>query len=420
METEKASTLPKETVEDQHFSKNVHMDHWLRLLVVLATILLLIAFVVVVVRLLGAVKHTLLLFALGGLLAYAIDPVVEWIRRRWTMSRGAAVGVVCGGFLLLMVLAVALLGTALVHQINIIVRDHNTYQQGMAADATKEQRDLAAQTYEAKIHEEIARFNGWLAARGVHYDLQQALKHPLPKNSTLTNGLFERVIKTLGDIGRTLFEAAIVGLIAIYLLVYCQEMRRRFTMALPPALRSYAEVWQDDVNHVLGGFVRGQLVLALIIGTAAGMLYLALGIRLWLLLALFVMVASLIPVIGPYIGAAPAVLAALITPESHGLTPMIRVIIVVVVLIVINEVGSKILYPRLVGAALGLHEVLVLFLILGGLEVAGITGMFFAAPLTALIVTTLPQLYRFWQGQPPISLTGKARVRAAMLETEDV
>lgn len=418
METEKASTLPKETVEDQHFSRNVHMDHWLRLLVVLATILLLIAFVAVVVRLLGAVKHTLLLFALGGLLAYALDPIVEWIRRRKSMSRGAAVGVVCGGFVLLMLLAAALLGTALVHQINIIVRDHNTYQQGMAADATPQQRDLAAQTYEAKIHEEIARFNDWLAARGVHYDLQRALKHPLPNSGTFTSGLFERVIKTLGDIGRTLFEAAIVGLIAIYLLVYCEEMRHRFTMALPAPLRSYAEIWQDDVNHVLGGFVRGQLLLALIIGTAAGILYLALGIRLWLLLALFVMVASLIPVIGPYIGAAPAVLAALITPESHGLTPIIRVITVIVVLIVINEVGSKILYPRLVGAALGLHEVLVLFLILSGLEVAGITGMFFAAPLTALIVTTLPQLYRFWQGLPPISLTGKARARTGELEAE--
>lgn len=405
-------TTPNDTtasLANQHFSQNVQMDHWLRLLVVVATILLLFGFVAAVIRLLAAVKHTLLLFALGGLLAYAVYPLVEWLRHRTKLSQAGAVFSVYGGFVVLLALALALLGTALVHQVNLIVLDHSTYQQGMAADATPQQRQLAEQTYEAKLHKEIDRLNGWLAARGVHYNLHNALRHPLPNTRALSNGLLEHVVRAIGGVGRALFEITLVVLISIYFLVYCEEMRRRFTMALPPALQAYASIWQDDVNHVLGGFVRGQLLLALIIGTSAGLLCLLLGMRFWLLLGLFIMVVSLIPVLGPYIGAIPTVLAALITPTEHGLTPLARALIVLVVLVVINEIGSKILYPRLVGAALGLHEVLVLFLILGGLEVAGITGMFFAAPLTALIVTTLPQLYRFWQGLPPVSLTGRAR-----------
>jgi predicted PurR-regulated permease PerM len=160
----------------------------------------------------------------------------------------------------------------------------------------------------------------------------------------------------------------------------------------------------DGVNRILGGFVRGQLVLALVMGALGGGVCLLVGIKLWLLIGLFVVVMSLIPVVGPYIGAVPAIIAALVTPAHGFFNPISRAVIVLVVFVFINEFGSKILYPKLVGAALGLHEVLVLFILLAGFEVGGLTGVLFAAPLTALSAVTLVQLYRLWQGLPPASL----------------
>lgn len=185
-------------------------------------------------------------------------------------------------------------------------------------------------------------------------------------------------------------------------------MREGVNRGLPERLRPYAEAWQDDVNRILGGFVRGQAVLALTMGAMAGIACMLLGVKFWLLIGLFVVFASLIPVFGPYIGAVPAVIAAALTPGGHVLTPLLRAILVLLLFIILNEVGSKILYPRLVGAALGLHEVLVLFVLFAGLEIGGIWGVLFAAPLTALTTVTLVHLYRLWQGEPPISIAQAA------------
>ena len=76
---------------------------------------------------------------------------------------------------------------------------------------------------------------------------------------------------------------------------------------------------------------------------------------------------------------------------------------------VINEVSSKILYPKLVGAALGLHEVLVLFVLFAGLEINGIVGVLFAAPVAAIAIVSVVHLYRFWQDLPDSLLSNVAR-----------
>lgn len=394
-----------------HLSGRVEMDHWLRLLVVTATILLLLALATVAVRLLSSIGHTILLFALGGLVAYALDPLVEWLRRERTEKsvRIRSVLIVFGGLILVLIISGSLLGASLGRQLGALALDHSFFQQGQLPNATKEEKILAANTYEAQAEKKIALADRWLAMHNIHMNLEKNIKRPIPSFKTIPNTLVNGVIHTVGNIGRTVVESGLALLISLYFLIYSEELRVRTNKALPLALRPYASQWQDDVNHILGGFVRGQLILALVLGIMGGGLCLVLGLHLWLLIGLFVMVASLIPVIGPYIGAIPAVLDALIAPSWHFLTPTVRVVIVILFFLVINEFGSKILYPKLVGAALGLHEVLVLFVLFAGLEVSGITGMFFAAPLTALTIATLPQLYRLWQGSPPISLSASAR-----------
>ena len=167
----------------------------------------------------------------------------------------------------------------------------------------------------------------------------------------------------------------------------------------PPIWRRRADLWETDVSRILGGFVSGQLIIALIMGAAAALGCLAIGIGPWLIIGLFVVVASLIPVFGPYIGAVPAVLVALISP-THIHSPVGAAIAVVVLFVVINEVGGKVLYPKLVGSALGLHEVLVLFVLFAGLEINGIVGTLFAAPVAALVIVTMVHLYRFWSDLP--------------------
>ncbi len=387
------------------------MDHWLQTLVVLATVLLASLAIVGLVRLLSAIHHTLLLFSLGGLLAYALDPLVEWLRRVRLVEgaplrhRGRCVLGMFGALAFIILVSTGVLGGFVGREISMLNSDHQVYVLGTQPTSTPAQQQLAKRTYAWRAQRKLAEEDAWLTKHGIPLHLQANLQHPAVLVKKLSQKVTQDAIQVFAGIGKSVVEGVLVVLISLYFMVYSEELKHKLVNALPPRLQPYAVRWQDDVNEILGGFVRGQLVLALVMGLLAGLLCLVLDLKLWVLLGLVVMVASLIPVVGPYVGAVPAVIAALISPAHGFLNPTSRVIILLLAFVVINEVGSKVLYPRLVGKALGLHEVLVLFVLLAGFEVSGLTGVLFAAPLTALIIATLPQVIRLWQGTPPMSLS---------------
>jgi predicted PurR-regulated permease PerM len=375
-----------------HLSEMVTMRHWLSLLTVVTTVLMLVLFLGVSVRLLSYIGHTLLIFALGGLFAYAFAPLVEMARWKPNGTKSPRWrGVLCVYAALFTILAVSgiLLGRQLNHQLGFLGREHTKI--------------------EARGREQLVQLDAWLHDRGLRVNLVDTLDHPPPGVKSWGEALAKNALGAVEGLSKSLVEGIIVLLIALYFLIYSTEMREAMNRSVHGRLLPYVEQWQSDVNRILGGFVRGQLVLAVVMGTLEALVCALLGIHLWLLIGLFVVAAALIPVFGPYIGAIPAMIAAALTPGGHYLSPVLRVVAVLLLFIVINEVGSKILYPRLVGAALGLHEVLVLFVLFAGLEVGHIWGVLFAAPLTALSIVTLTQLYRFWQGLPPLSLAQAAQ-----------
>ncbi len=363
------------------------MEKWTRLLVILATVLLLIAFVGVGIRLGMVIHHTLLLFALGGLVAYALDPLVEKIRGS-RFGRKTSVSVVFVSLVVILGAGIWLLSDDLVHQITSFSRDYPQYH--------------------ARALTLAGVLDARLAARHIHFSLTDTLQNPPPDIKAIAANAGKQAVPALRHLVTDLGESLIVLLIALYFLLFSAEMRQKFNALLPPDLRSRTELWQTDVNRILGGFVRGQLIIAVLIGAAAAVGCLAIGIHIWLVIGLVVIVASLIPVFGPYLGAVPAIIAALVGPTHFH--PGVSAGLVIALFIAINEGGSKILYPKLVGSALGLHTVLVLFVLFAGLEIDGIVGVLFAAPVTALALVSIVHLYRYWQGLPDGLLSTVARI----------
>ena len=396
----------------------VPTERYVRLLVVL-TALLLVGFVLyLTTRLLALIHHTVLLFALGGLLAYALDPLVEIVRGNRSLRvprrpHNPAPAVAEGepsaapaipaasrrrprwlGVLTVFLVLFAFVGGGLyflgreaIHQGTVFARDREHIQ--------------------ANARQKVAEADVYLQARGIPVNLTGLVENPPENVRKWGEGIAKSSLTAAEGASRGLIEGIVVLLIAAYFLLFSEEMRDGITQIAPARLRPYISSWQDDVNRILGGFVRGQAILALVLGGAAAVCCLLLGLKFWLLTGLFVVLASLLPVVGPYIGAIPAIASALLTPPGF-IGPGVRVGVVIVLFFAINEFGSKVLYPRLVGRALGLHEVLVLFALLAGFEVGGITGVLFAAPLTALAFVTLAQVMRIWRGEPPVSVANEA------------
>ena len=378
------------------------MDKWLRLLVVIASFLGIIALVFCVVRALGLIPHTLVLFSLGMLFAYAIDPLVEWLRK----TRIGQGGKVAGREMSVAVVMIGLV--AIIGGIVWGLSGFLVHQLGLVQHGFPEYRD--------KLMSRAADADAFFRMRHIHFSIADSIQHPPPQLAAIGERVGQQVLPVVGHFVGTVAESAIVLLIALYFLIYCHEMREKFNGIFPDDLRVRMNAWQDDCNRILGGFVRGQLLIAIVVGAAAAIGCLAMGIHLWLIIGLVVVAASLIPVFGPYIGIIPALIAAIIGP-THFHSPVGAAIAVVLYFVAINEAGSKILYPKLVGEALGLHAVLVLFVLFAGLEVGGVLGVLFAAPLTALVGVTVVHLYRLWQDLPDAPVVSRAEAKVPVAAT---
>ena len=311
-------------------------------------------------------------------MAYALSPLVERLSRT-RLSRPLSVTVVFLGLFALFGLGAWFLEGKLVAQVQEVQQNFPQYKQA----ALERAGDLDQK----------------LAARHVHFSLTDSILNPPTEVKTLGEQAGKEALPLLRRSFTDAAEAVIVLLIALYFLIFAPDMREKFNGMLPMDLAHRADLWETDVSRILGGFVSGQLIIALIMGAAAALGCLAIGIGPWLVIGLFVVVAALIPVFGPYIGAVPAVLVALIT-KTHISSPVAAAVAVIVLFVVINEVGGKVLYPKLVGSALGLHEVVVLFVLFAGLEINGIVGTLFAAPVAALVIVTTVHLYRLWLDLP--------------------
>lgn len=393
--------LPSVQAQVSHIDDNLEgktpFSQWLRLLVTTTTLLMLIVFVGVVVRLGLAIHHTLLLFALGGLVAYALDPLVERLRhpvhgkaadQSKGLSRKASVALVFVGLLVVLGLGFWSLGGHLAGQVKTFQQDAPQYRQRAL--------DLAGSV------------DTQLAAHHINFSVTNTIQHPPGTAANIGKKFGADALDFLKHFATDTGESVIVLLIALYFLLFGADMKEKFNALLPDNLLKHVEPWQADTNRILGGFVRGQVIIAVVMGAAAALGLLLIGVHLWLLIGLIVVVAALIPVFGPYLGALPAIVAALVGP-THIHSPVLAAAAVLVLFIVINEGGSKILYPKLVGQALGLHEVLVLFVLFAGLEIDGIVGTLFAAPVAALAIVTIVHLYRLWMGLPEDALANVAQ-----------
>lgn len=390
----------------ERMEQRANPDRAVRLLIALGNIALGTALLVALVW--GGLKiiHALLIFSLGGLVAYAFAPLVARLRRltRGQLSQGAALFVV---LLIFASLAALLIAAA-------------------AGPTGRQIRELAAEApaLRSRANAQAASAEQWLARHHISFHVVEGAQRLTQLLHERSQALARQALHTAGLLATGLVDSVLVLLVGIYFLIYSDELKQRLAKHIPPIYQQHFHGLRRDMNQILGGFIRGQLVMAAAMGLAVGSGCAILRLPFPILIGLFVAVTSLIPVVGAYLGAVPALLLALLDPVH----PMAKLLWVALLFFVVNEAGSKILYPRLVGNATGLHEILVLFVLMAGAEVGGIIGALLAVPVTALVGLVAAYAYRVWkQGEhpttpepaPPVVAVNDRRSVAAPVEAAD-
>ena len=165
--------------------------------------------------------------------------------------------------------------------------------------------------------------------------------------------------------------------VAVYLVIDAVKVKSVYLAAFPVRYRRDAgELW-NDAGHSLSRYLGSLIVIAAFQGVLAGVALWILGVPYALLLGIWVAITSIIPYLGAYLGAVPAVALAFVQSPTTG-------ILVLLVYFLIQQLESNFITPRVQGQALRLHPILVLLAVIAGAEIWGLPGAVFAVPVLAI------------------------------------
>jgi predicted PurR-regulated permease PerM len=165
-----------------------------------------------------------------------------------------------------------------------------------------------------------------------------------------------------------------------------QSRLERFWLSLAPASQrpELLAIWRE-IEGRLGGYVRGELLLMTSIGVLASLGYLVIGLPYPLVLGALAGMVEFVPMVGPTLGAIPAIVVALsISPQAA--------LLVLIYSITIQMAENNILVPRLMGRSVGVSPITVIIAVFVFTGLLGISGAFLAIPLAAIVQVLMDHL----------------------------
>jgi predicted PurR-regulated permease PerM len=339
---------------------------WQKALVVLLTLLVGLALLWVVWQVVSPILHTLVLFGLAAVLAFALSGPVDMLTPR------------VGNRLLAIVAVYLLVGFVVVGGIILLAGPFVRQASDLASALPQYADDL--QTRAPEVQTTLGQY-------GIQADLDQLKAQAALAIERGGTDVLKNLVGTLAEVGGMILDIVLALVISLYLLVDGRRFGERSLAMIPPQHRGKALFVQDNVARVLGGYLRGQLILAGIIGLVAGVGTALLGLPYAVVLGVLAGLFELVPMFGPILSVIPAVLVALFMPFP-------TVVWVVLFFLAIQQVENNVLAPRISGHAVGLHPLGALFALLAGFQLAGLLGGLFAVPLAGVLWVLLGAAYR--------------------------
>ena len=348
----------------------MQIPRWMQL--VGLPMLLLLVWVIV-----NTASHVVFLFLVAALLALLLDPIVRALQRT-RLPRGLSVALVYLSFASALGLVIIAIATAVVGETKTAANRFNDYFTNRHGSAGQTSADR-----------DVDRLQKWLNTHHLKSVEVQKRGHRLVKQiqqrdvGKYTNKIVSFVEGAAVSIGKTLFSAVLLLVVSIYMLLDMPRFGRAIDRRFPP--RPGEQSLLRSIEHSLVSYVRGQALLSLIIGASA-------GIGLWLLAALgllphgqqyallfgaWVALTEVIPYLGPWLGAVPAFAYALVVHPISALW-------VAILFLGIHQIEGHVVVPNVMGNALRLHPLLVIFGLAAGAEVYGLPGALTALPFLAV------------------------------------
>lgn len=240
--------------------------------------------------------------------------------------------------------------------------------------------------------------------------------------------LEEQLIGTITDIGRTMSEGVphlvfsaletalytlVYLIVTFYLLLQSQDLSRWVVQLIPPPFRAEICELGSQIDQVLGAYIRGQLLLIVIMAVLIYIPLAILDVPYALVIAIASGVLELIPILGPWSAALIAMVVAFFQPEvPFGLSNASLAGLIGLIYLVLRQIEDSFIIPNVVGPLVRLHPAVVIFAVLAGGSLGGAIGLLLSIPAAAVMRILLSYLYGkmtdTYQIQEPPDPPGKA------------
>ena len=231
----------------------------------------------------------------------------------------------------------------------------------------------------------------FLSRFGVTQSQIDAIGHQIASQA---EGVVGSAVPVLTGIFNFMLDIIIVAVLSIYLLIDGGRVVRWIRRNVPLMQRERTLFVIDTLNRVIGGYIRGQVTLALLIGFLVGIGMTILHVPYAVLLGVLAFFLEFIPILGTLTSGAICVLIAL----TQG---WVIALLVLAYFVIVHILEGDVVGPRIVGKAVGLHPAVSLIALLAGAELFGIWGAVLASPIAGVLQALLVSFYQNWRETHP-------------------
>ena len=354
-------------------------------------------------------RPILTLIVIAALVAFLLMPIVDFFDQRFRIPRGLAV--LLSYFILIVVLALAPLVfiPPIINGFNYLVNLDYQILVDNTVDWTQQTllnlKQLEPHTFGIKldldplIDPALKLVQNTEANFSVSFPSVETMLNSLRSAVTITYGVATNVVGTVFA-GTITFIVTLLS--AIYFSLDGHKFVRWFLNGVPPTYRPEIARLLKRLFKTWRAYFRGQLNLMIIIGVVTWIGNTAIGLPGALALAVIAGFLELIPNLGPFLAAIPAVIVALIQGSTYlGVNNFVFALIVIGLYILIQQLENALIVPRILGEAVDLHPLVVMMGVVVGASAGGILGALLAAPIIASAREILNYLYAKMLGKDP-------------------
>ncbi|MDQ0877956.1 putative PurR-regulated permease PerM [Paenibacillus sp. V4I3] len=353
----------------ERFWKNKWFVGLVYLLLVLASLYMLLKIKPIMFSVFTFIKAILTPFFIAVIISYILNPIVNILNQRKVPRT----------------IAVLLIYSVFLSSLTVIIMNMTPMFVSQIAELNEHMPQMAMRAQSI--------VDGFNQNQLLPDSVRNGFNHSLTK---LENSISMAISNYMNQIGNTinmLFIAFIVPFVAFYILKDFQIIEKTALAIVPREHRKRTIKLLIDIDTALGNYIRGQLLVCVIIGVLAYLGYWLIGMPYALLLASVVAVFNIIPYLGPFFGAAPAIIMA-------STISLKMLLFVALVNLAVQILEGNVISPQVVGRTLHMHPLFIIFALLVGGEVAGIVGLILAVPFFAVMKVIIQHVFLHYVHKP--------------------